>query len=175
MATISAHSHHSNPLELPVTRESLDKIPTSFATVSVGTPDDPLEDKLKCIFAAGFQAIELGFPDLVSFASKHCGKEVAEDDYNSLCEAGTEVAKLCKANNLTILMLQPFANFEGWPTGSEERAAAFERATGWIRVMQAVGTDMLQVMHPSPILDHHGKLPLTSLSKHRSAPQTHPP
>ncbi|KAJ5090093.1 hypothetical protein N7532_008777 [Penicillium argentinense] len=42
-------------------------------------------------------------------------------------------------------MLQPFANFEGWPKGSAEREEAFSRAKGWIEVMRTVGTDLLQV------------------------------
>ncbi len=46
---------------------------------------------------------------------------------------------------LKIVMLQPFANFEGWKPQSEERKEAFRRAKGWIRIMEAVGTDMLQV------------------------------
>lgn len=129
-----------------ITRQSLNQIPTSFATVSVGTPDDNLADKLKAISKAGFSAVELGFPDLVSFASKHHGKEIAEDDYDNLCSAGKEVAKLCEKNKLGIMMLQPFANFEGWSKGSDERKDAFDRANGWIRIMQAVGTDMLQVI-----------------------------
>ena len=47
-------------------------------------------------------------------------------------------------------MLQPFSNFEGWPQGSKERGDAFSRAKGWIQIMQAVGTDMLQVRLPFP-------------------------
>ena len=43
------------------------------------------------------------------------------------------------------MMLQPFANFEGWKEGSTERKEAFERAEGWIRIMKALSTDMLQV------------------------------
>lgn len=42
-------------------------------------------------------------------------------------------------------MLQPFANFEGWPEGSAGRHDALSRARGWIRIMRAAGTDMLQV------------------------------
>jgi len=41
------------------------------------------------------------------------------------------------------MMLQPFANFEGWSEGSKERKEAFERAKGWIKIMQVVGTDLL--------------------------------
>jgi tryptophan synthase alpha subunit len=47
---------------MSISRSSLDSIPTSFATLSVGTPDDSLENKLKAISNAGFQGIELGFP-----------------------------------------------------------------------------------------------------------------
>ncbi|KUJ22684.1 xylose isomerase-like protein [Mollisia scopiformis] len=130
---------------MSIPRSSLESIPTSFATVSVGTPEDPLEDKLKAISAAGFQAIELGFPDLLSFTSKYHTKDVEENDYTSLCSAGTVVKDLCKKHNLSIMMLQPFSNFEGWALGSKERDDAFSRAKGWIRIMQAVGTDMLQV------------------------------
>ncbi|KAI9745730.1 MAG: hypothetical protein M1818_001266 [Claussenomyces sp. TS43310] len=130
---------------MAISRQSLDSIPTSFASVSVGTPDDPLPQKLEAISAAGFRAIELGLPDLVSFASAFHKKDVQQNDYESLCSAGTEVAKICTANKLSIMMLQPFGSFEGWPKGSKERADAFGRARGWIKIMQAVGTDMLQV------------------------------
>lgn len=130
---------------MSTSRSSLDSIPTSFATVLVGTPDDPLEDKLKAISEAGFQAVELGFPDLLPFTSKYHKKDIKEYDYDSLCSAGTEVKALCKKYNVGIMMLQPFSNFEGWAEGSKERDDAFKRAKGWIRIMQAVGTDMLQV------------------------------
>jgi sugar phosphate isomerase/epimerase len=136
------------PLNIPLTtisRSSLDKIPTSFASVSVGTPSDPLELKLSAISKAGFQAIELGFPDLLSFASTYHKKEIKEDDYENLCKAGEEIKKLCAKDKLGIMMLQPFSNFEGWRKGSKERENAFSRAKGWIKIMQAVGTDMLQV------------------------------
>jgi sugar phosphate isomerase/epimerase len=63
---------------MPISRFSLDSIPVSIATVSVGTPDDPLEEKLKAISHASFQGIELGFPDLQSFASTFHHKTIAE-------------------------------------------------------------------------------------------------
>jgi sugar phosphate isomerase/epimerase len=43
------------------------------------------------------------------------------------------------------MMLQSFSNFEGWPRGSKERNRAFSRARGWVKIMEALGTDMLQV------------------------------
>ena len=126
------------------------KVPTCYASCSIGSSTDPLPAKLNAISAAGFDAIELSFPDLLNFANSFLGKEVAENDYDDLCTAGTEVKKLCADKGLKILVLQPFSNFEGWPEGSAERKDAFERAQGWIRIMQAVGTDMLQVSFRRP-------------------------
>jgi hypothetical protein len=52
---------------------------------------------------------------------------------------------MCAGHSLKILVLQPFSNFEGWPEGSQQRRDAFARAEAWIDIMEAVGTDMLQV------------------------------
>jgi hypothetical protein len=78
----------------------LDSIPTSFASVSVGARNDPLPDELRATSAAGFRAIELGFPDLVYFASSHHKREIKEDDYDNLRAAGVGVRKLCATNKL---------------------------------------------------------------------------
>ena len=123
------------------------KIPTCFASCSIG--HDPktyaLPAKLKAISGAGFDAIELSMPDLLAFANEHLQKEVGPKDYDDLCEVGKEVKKLCAKHNLKILILQPFSNFEGWPENSRCREDAWDRARGWMRIMEAVGTDMLQV------------------------------
>lgn len=147
-----------NPIfgRMAISRASLDSIQASFASVSVGTPNDHLPTKLEAISQAGFSAIELGFPDLVSFASTYHKKEIKEDDYDSLCSAGVEVRKLCTAKNLRIMMLQPCSNFEGWPDSSKERKEAFDKAKGWINIMQAVGTSMLQVRPFSNMQNYHG-------------------
>ncbi|KAF6832711.1 3-dehydroshikimate dehydratase [Colletotrichum musicola] len=121
------------------------KNPLAFATCSLGQPNHTLSQKLTAIASAGFNGIELSLPDLQSFASQHFRKEVAEDDYTSLSEAATLVRARCKELGLEIMVLQPFSNFEGWPRGSQERQNAFERARGWVEIMSAAGTGMLQV------------------------------
>ena len=126
-------------------RASLSSIPTSYATVSVGTPQHPLDQKLEAIAAAGFQGIELGFPDLLNFASHHHQREVGNYDYDALCNTAKSVKDICAALKLKVVMLQPFANFEGWPVDSDKRKDAFTRAKGWIQIMRAVGCEMLQV------------------------------
>ena len=125
--------------------ECIKSIPVSYATCSIGKITDPLEKKLKAISGAGFSGIELSFPDLLQFANTHLGKEVKESNYPDLCTAAKEIKKLCDNQGLKIMMLQPFANFEGWERGSKESEDAFERAAGWINIMKAAGTDMLQV------------------------------
>ncbi|KAL1304631.1 hypothetical protein AAFC00_003595 [Neodothiora populina] len=131
---------------MALTHASLESIPTSFATVSVGCKDDhTLPRKLDTIAAAGFTGIELGFPDLLSFASMHLRHEVGPYDYDDLYSAAKVVKAQTDAKNLKVMLLQPFANFEGWPQGSEERKDAFKRAEGWVRIMEAVGCDTLQV------------------------------
>lgn len=125
-------------------------IPVSYATCSLGKPSRqsslPLPLKLSAIAEAGFSGIELSFPDLLGFARASFTKEdIKEDDWDTLCAAGQMVKQLCDAKNLKVMMLQPFSNFEGWPEGSPERDEAFRRAAGWIQIMKAVGTDMLQV------------------------------
>ncbi|KAL3436982.1 xylose isomerase-like protein [Aspergillus tetrazonus] len=124
-------------------------IPLSYATVSLGPPSTtstiPLPQKLSALHLAGFNGIELGFPDLLAYACTLHNRDVSENDYDALRIAAAEVKKLCIAHSLKILMLQPFSNFEGWPRGSKEREDAFERAKGWISIMEACGTSMLQV------------------------------
>ncbi|KAL8977119.1 MAG: hypothetical protein Q9205_007011 [Flavoplaca limonia] len=130
---------------MTILKSSLTSIPTCYATVSIGTPTTPLDQKLAAIASAGFQGIELGFPDLLSYASQTYNKDVDAQDFDTLCEAGRNVCTMCQEAGLKIVMLQPFSNFEGWPEGSEGREDAFRRAKGWIQIMQAVGTNMLQV------------------------------
>ncbi|KAL3465979.1 xylose isomerase-like protein [Aspergillus heterothallicus] len=124
---------------------SSQSIPISYATCSIGTPDTPLPDKLTHLARAGFTGIELAFPDLLSYASTLHSREISPSDYASLTSTAKEVRSLARKHNLTILMLQPFSNFEGWPRGSREREDAFSRAKGWSEIMEAAGIEILQV------------------------------
>lgn len=125
---------------------TLSSIPTSFATVSIGCSEShTLPLKLSALARAGFTGIELGFPDLLSFASQHLKKDVGNKDFDDLVEAAKEVKKLCEKEKLTIMLLQPFANFEGWKEGSDGRKDAWERVEGWLRILEVTGCETLQV------------------------------
>lgn len=125
---------------------SLQHIPLSYATCSIGCgPSDSLPRKLEAIARAGFVAIELSFPDIIDYGSHMLGHSIEPENYDEILITAREIRKLCDANGLKVMMLQPFANFEGWPKGSPERQDAFERARGWIEIMKVVRTDLLQV------------------------------
>ena len=128
-----------------ITRSSLTSVPTSFATCSL-SPEVPLQRRLRAISAAGFTGIEVSFPDLLSHAqSLSPSRPISPTDYPNLLPACESIRSLCASLNLQIMMLQPFANFEGHPPDSPGRADAFARARGWISLMIALGTDLLQV------------------------------
>jgi sugar phosphate isomerase/epimerase len=125
---------------------SLQTIPLSYATCSIVCDDKyALHKKLVAIKSAGFIGIELCMSDVLTFAASHLRSDVKPADYDDLATAARVIKAMCDAQRLKVLMLQPFANFEGWPEGSRERKEAFERAEGWIDIMAACGTDMLQV------------------------------
>ncbi|KKY30790.1 putative 3-dehydroshikimate dehydratase [Diaporthe ampelina] len=152
---MATHATETGPLDVDPS-----KIPLSLASCSIGLPKHSLHQKLEAISQAGFKGIELSFPDLLSHANElvrtgqiqqpppsRRGQDggVAEDDWPALREAARSAGHLCATHGLQVLVLQPFANFEGWPAGSPEREAAFARARGWLTIMEASGCDMLQV------------------------------
>ena len=117
----------------------------SMASSSIGLSKHTFHQKIEALSQAGFYGIELAFPDLLAFAQSHANREIASNDYDALCEAGQQLGDLVRHHNLKIMVLKSFRNFEGWPERSKEREEAFARARGWIRIMDAVGTDMLLV------------------------------
>ncbi|KAI1212582.1 xylose isomerase-like protein [Annulohypoxylon truncatum] len=122
------------------------KIPTCYATCSIGHKEShTLPLKLKAIADAGFDAFELAMPDMLAYGEMLNGQKPDPKDYNTLVEIGKKIRAQAAEHNLKILMLQPFTRAEGWPKGSAEREEVFQRAEGWIRVLEALGTDMLQV------------------------------
>lgn len=124
------------------------QLPTSFASCSVWSQQEgDLPEKLKAIHKAGFDGIELSMPDILDYGKLLNGSKPDERDYDAIADVASRVKELTDNLGLEILMLQPFPHFEGWRRGMQERERedAFERARGWMRVMETAGTDMLQV------------------------------
>lgn len=130
---------------------SLRRVPLSYATCSIGTSQqDTLPRRLEAISSAGFTGIELSFPDILAYGASILGHDIDPLNYNELTRVTADIRRLVDANGLKVMMLQPFANFEGWPQRTSEREDAFRRARGWIDIMNTVGTDLLQVPFISP-------------------------
>ncbi len=125
-------------------------IPISISTCSIGpTYGRNLRRKLEAAQSAGFDAVEIAMPDLLTYGSYLKKSTLDPSDYNAIIEIASIVKTLTREVGIRVLMLKPFLNFEGWRPGSQdsEREGAFARARGWLKVMEYLGTDMLQVCH----------------------------
>lgn len=89
-------------------------------------------------------------PDIPAYSKQIQGRDIDPKDYETLAGVAKDIKHRVDEQGLKILMSQPFANFEGWLKGRLARKDAFKRARGWIRIMEAAGTDMLQVRSPEP-------------------------
>ena len=95
----------------------------SIATVSIG---GALDEKLRTIAAAGFDAVE-----------------IFENDFTSFDGSARDVARMCGDLGLRIAALQPFRDFEGMP--EPQRKQAFRRVEMKFDLMGELGTDLLLV------------------------------
>lgn len=90
-------------------------------------------------------------PDLEDYAKQELGdsyKGLSDDDgsgdLESLLKIASQVKSLLDKLRLKVLCLQPFSQFEGY-TDEQKRKGKFAKAKVWMDVMEAVGSDMLQV------------------------------
>ena len=95
----------------------------SIATVSLS---GSLDEKLRAIAAAGFDAVEIFENDLLSFSG-----------------SPRDVGQLCRDLGLAICAFQPFRDFEGMP--EPQRARNFTRAERKFDLMQELQTDLLLI------------------------------
>jgi 4-hydroxyphenylpyruvate dioxygenase len=95
----------------------------SIATVSLS---GSLDEKLRAIAGAGFDAVEIFENDLLTFNGSPRG-----------------VAKLCRDLGLAICAFQPFRDFEGMP--EPQRGRNFARARHKFDLMQELETDLLLI------------------------------
>jgi len=95
----------------------------SIATVSLS---GALDEKLRAIAAAGFDAVEIFENDLLSFGG-----------------SPREVKELCRELGLATCAFQPFRDFEGMP--EPQRGRGFARAERKFDLMQELDTDLLLI------------------------------
>ncbi|GFZ52285.1 hypothetical protein JCM24511_10058 [Saitozyma sp. JCM 24511] len=144
-------------------RSSFDGVRFGVATASLGmSPTHTLEDKFKALQAAGFNYTELGFegflnwvkqqvPDLPASTCPDGWGEGGEPDpsddqiWNVLYSKAEDVKALAKSYGLTVLMLQPLNQFDGWPEGSPRANWVRRKAERWLPLCAKLGVEMLQV------------------------------
>jgi 3-dehydroshikimate dehydratase len=95
----------------------------SIATVSLS---GALDEKLRAIAAAGFEAVE-----------------IFENDFLSFGGSPRDVGQMCRDLGLQICAFQPFRDFEGMP--EPQRTRNFARAERKFDVMQELQTDLLLI------------------------------
>ena len=95
----------------------------SIATVSLS---GALDEKLRAIAAAGFDAVE-----------------IFENDFLSFGGSPRDVGQMCRDLGLEICAFQPFRDFEGMP--EPQRTRNFARADRKFDVMQELRTDLLLI------------------------------
>src|SRR5882757_6204834 len=95
----------------------------SIATVALS---GSLDEKLRAIAGAGFDAVEIFENDLLTFNG-----------------SPRDVGQLCRDLGLSICAFQPFRDFEGMP--EPQRARNFTRAERKFDLMQELQTDLLLV------------------------------
>ena len=95
----------------------------SIATVSLS---GSLDEKLRAIATAGFDAVEIFENDLLSFNG-----------------SPRDVGQLCRDLGLAICAFQPFRDFEGMP--EPQRTRNFARVEGKFDLMQELRTDLLLI------------------------------
>lgn len=144
----------STPSSSTLDPESLKRLPLSYASCSLGCkPEHTILQRIEAIASAGFTGIEVSTPDLVALANsqdlelpgRNVGQQIGNKDFEQLRAVAGIVHDHLKKYQLEPMLMQPFANFEGWPPGSAERKEAWERVEGWIGIMEVLGCKTLQV------------------------------
>lgn len=98
-----------------------------------------LPEKLSQAARAGFKGVEIFYEDLEYVASAHGAITLG-----SLYEAAQETRRLCDANNLKIISLQPFMFYEGL-TNREEHKEKIETLKIWLQLAKLLGTDLILI------------------------------
>ncbi|CRG87001.1 hypothetical protein PISL3812_04014 [Talaromyces islandicus] len=110
--------------------------PLAIASVSLGQhPSHSLPDKIAAAAANGFSALEIVYADLAAYAATRTPSLTLED-------AARTIAELCTTQNMAVLSLNPFKNFEGHHSPLEDR---LRTARHWIEIANLLKAKCIQV------------------------------
>lgn len=103
-----------------------------------------MEPKLAAAKEAGFDGIEVFWEDLVYDAKRRDKLENIESNEEAMIKAAEHCKDLCNQHGLSVLVLQPFMNFDGL-VDVEKHEGMIAKLKVYIKVAKALGTDMIQV------------------------------
>lgn len=110
--------------------------PLAITTSSLGLhTSHTLPEKIHAAASASFSAIEISYKELEDYA-------LSQEPAVSISDAAQVIAKLCSSENLAVLSLNPFKNFEGHNSPLEDR---LESARNWLEIAACLGAKYLQV------------------------------
>jgi hypothetical protein len=102
-----------------------------------------LEVKLAEAGMAGYQGVEIFWEDLV-YAAKKLSPDSDEKDEPVMLQAAQHARELCDQNGLSVLVLQPFMNYEGLLDQSKHDELVVKLRL-WFKVVKILGTDLIQI------------------------------
>jgi sugar phosphate isomerase/epimerase len=106
----------------------------AIGSLSLGQhPSHALDHKIRVAAQAGFAGIEIVFSEMERFS---------QSNKVSICEGAGRIKAICEENNLSILSLAPFENYEGDRSPLIDR---LQKATQWIEVARILHAQFLQV------------------------------
>ena len=126
-------NHPPNPLSL------------ATATVSLGSPGvHDIRSILEAAASNGLKGIEICYNNLHHHAAHLLGSTSAEVDQSTMVRAAEDVKRMCDELGLTIIVLQPFASYDGL-VDAEKHRKMVDRFTRWLELAHALGTDTIQM------------------------------
>jgi sugar phosphate isomerase/epimerase len=128
------HNYTTNITD--TTTVAMIKNPLAIASVSLGQhPSHALPDKITAAAANGFSAVEIVYADLAAYAA-------SQGPPSTLENAARKIGDLCATENVSILSLNPFKNFEGHHSPLEDR---LKIARHWIEIAHLLKAKYVQV------------------------------
>ncbi|ETN39309.1 uncharacterized protein HMPREF1541_05532 [Cyphellophora europaea CBS 101466] len=118
----------------------------AIASLSLGRAyaGHSLEAKLSAAGRAGFQGVECFYEDLEWHARSHVGGDNDAISDENLLDAARDFRALADANDLEVIVLQPFMHYEGL-LDLEERGRRLQKLGLWLRLVKVLGANIIQV------------------------------
>lgn len=106
----------------------------ALGSLSLGQhPSHALDHKIRVASKHGFTGIEVVFSDLQTYSDSH---------NISILDGAARIKQICDTNNVEVLALAPFENFEGAPSPLSDRLAT---AKHWLSIARILKAPYLQV------------------------------